>query len=82
MISQVVASFSRIKTSRKGEGLGLALNQTKDRENKVFWQNQNVHQLKKPFVMSNLPTSAARTTNYLTYILSDAKVINCRSETA
>ena len=45
MILQVVASFSRIKTSRKGEGLGLALNQTKDRENEVFWENQNVDQL-------------------------------------
>ena len=47
MILQVVASFSRIKTSRKGEGLGFALNQTKGRENEVFWQNQNVYQLKK-----------------------------------
>ena len=52
MILQVVASCSRIKTARKGEGLGLAFNQTKDRENEVFWQNQNVDQLKKPFVMS------------------------------
>ena len=48
MILQVVGSFSRIKTSRKGKGLGLALNQTKDRENEVFWQNQNVDQLKNP----------------------------------
>ena len=31
---------------KKGESLGLALNQTKGRENKVFWQNQNVYQLK------------------------------------
>ena len=31
MILQVVSSFSWIKTSRKGEGLGLALNQIKDR---------------------------------------------------
>ena len=46
MILQVVASFFRIKTARKGEGLGLTLNQTKDRENEVFWQNQNVDQLK------------------------------------
>ena len=49
MILRVVASFSRIKTSRKGEGLGLALNQTKGRKNEVFWQNQNVDQLKKNF---------------------------------
>ena len=82
MILQVVASFSRIKTSRKGEGLGLALNQTKDRENEAFWENQNVDQLKKPFVMSNLPTSAARKTNYLAYILSDFRVIHCSSEAA
>ena len=33
-------------TSRKGEGLGLALSQTKDRENEVFWQDQNFDQLK------------------------------------
>ena len=45
VILQVVASFFRIKTVRKGEGLGLALNQTKGRENEVFWQNQNVDQL-------------------------------------
>ena len=31
MILPVIASFSRIKTSRKGEGLGLALDQTKGR---------------------------------------------------
>ena len=49
MILQVVASFSRIKASRKGEGLGLALNQTKDRENEVFSQNQKIDQLKKTF---------------------------------
>ena len=71
MISQIVASFSRIKTSRKGEG--LALNHTKDRENEVFWENQNVDQLKKPFAM---PTSAARKTNYLAYLLSDVRVIH------
>ena len=46
MISQVVASFSRIKTLRKGEDLGIALNQTKDRENEVFWQNEIVDELK------------------------------------
>ena len=46
MILQVVGSLSRIKTSRKGKGLDLTLNQTKDRENDVFWQNQNVDQLK------------------------------------
>ena len=62
---QVVASFSRIKTLRKGEGLGLALNQTKDRENKVFWQNQNIDQLKKPFMMLNMPTSAAKKTRII-----------------
>ena len=37
MILQVAASFSRIKTLKKGEGLGLALNQAKDREKEVFW---------------------------------------------
>ena len=47
MILQVVGSFFRIKTMRKVEGLGFALNQTKDRVNEVFWQNQNVDQLKK-----------------------------------
>ena len=82
MILQVVGSFSRIKTSTKGKGLGLALNQTKDRENEVFWQNQNVDQLKKPFVMSNLQTSGARKTNYLAYILSDVRVTHCNSEPA
>ena len=41
MILQVVIGFSRIKTSRKGEGLGLGLNQTKDRENDVFWNQSN-----------------------------------------
>ena len=82
MISPVVASFSRITSSRKAEGLGLALKQTKDRENDVFWQNQNVDQLKKPFVMSNLATSAARKTNYLAYILSDVRIIHCSSEAA
>ena len=82
MILRVVASFSRIKTSRKGAGLGLALNQTKDRKNEVFWQNQNVDQLKKPFVMSNLSTSAAWKTNYLAYILSDVRVIHCSGEAA
>ena len=78
MILQVVASFSRINSLRKGEGLGLSLNQTEDRENEVFWQNQNY----KPFVMSNLPTSAAKKINYLAYILSDVRVIHCSSEAA
>ena len=85
MILKVVTSFSRIKTLRKGEGLGLALNQTKDKENEVFWQNQNVDQLKEPFVMSmsNFPTFAVRKTNYLAYILSDVRVIiHCSSEAA
>ena len=82
MILQIVARFSRIKTSRGGEGPGLALNQTKDRENEVFWDNQNIDQLNKNFVMSKLPVSAARKANYLAYILSDVTVIHCSSETA
>ena len=49
MILQAVASFSRIKTSRKNKGSGFALNQTKDRDNEVFWQHQNVDQSKKTF---------------------------------
>ena len=81
MILQVIASFSMIKTSRKREGLGLALNQTKDRERGLL-ENQNVYQLKESFVMSNLPTLVARKTNYLAYILSDVRVIHCSSAAA
>ena len=40
MILQIVASFSRVKTSRKGEGLGLALNQTKDRERGLLGKSE------------------------------------------
>ena len=36
MMLQVVASFYRIKTLRKGKGLSLVLNLTKGRENEVF----------------------------------------------
>ena len=82
MILQVVASFHRIKISRKGGGQGLALDQTEDREHEVFWQKEHIYQLKKPLVMSNLPISAARKTNYLTHILSDVRVIHCSSEAA